>query len=103
MGKLLTHTTEAHSKGDNLGNSLVVQRLGLGTSTAGGTGSIPGWGTKISQAKIPQAMWGAVKEKKGDNLNEEKIGHQNGHIMKQIILNMGIIFSPYNYDHIPDL
>ena len=34
------------------GNSLAVQWLGLHTSTAGGTGSIPGWGTKI-----PQAAW----------------------------------------------
>ena len=32
------------------GNSLVVQRLGLHASTAGGPGSIPGWGTKILQA-----------------------------------------------------
>ena len=29
------------------GNSLVVQLLGLHTSTAGGTGSIPGQGSKI--------------------------------------------------------
>ena len=32
------------------GNSLVVQRLGLHASTAAGTGSIPGWVTKILQA-----------------------------------------------------
>ena len=32
------------------GNSLVVQWLGLHASTAGGPGSIPGWGTKILQA-----------------------------------------------------
>ena len=32
------------------GNSLEVQRLGLSTSTAGGSGLIPGWGTKILQA-----------------------------------------------------
>ena len=30
--------------------SLVVQWLRLCTSTAGGMGSIPGWGTKIPQA-----------------------------------------------------
>ena len=35
---------------EHSGNSLVVQWLGLGASTAGGLGSIPGWGTKISQA-----------------------------------------------------
>ena len=34
------------------GNSLVVQWLGLCTFTAGGTGSIPDWETKI-----PQAAW----------------------------------------------
>ena len=33
-----------------LGNSLVVKSLGLHASTAGGMGSIPGWGTKILQA-----------------------------------------------------
>ena len=32
------------------GNSLAVQWLGLGAFTAGGPGSIPGQGTKISQA-----------------------------------------------------
>ena len=32
------------------GNSLVVQRLGLGAFTARGRGSIPGRGTKILQA-----------------------------------------------------
>ena len=31
-------------------NSLVVKWLGLCASTAGGPVSIPGWGTKISQA-----------------------------------------------------
>ena len=31
--------------------SLVVQWLGLHASTAGGTGSIPGWGTKILHAE----------------------------------------------------
>ena len=33
-----------------IGNSLAVQWLGLRASTAGGMGSIPGWGTKIPQA-----------------------------------------------------
>ena len=32
------------------GNSVVVQWLRIHASTAGGTGSIPGWGTKISHA-----------------------------------------------------
>ena len=35
-----------------MGNSLVVQWLGLSTFTAEGLGSIPGQGTKI-----PQAAW----------------------------------------------
>ena len=42
-----------------LGNSLVVQWLGLCAFTAEGAGSIPGWGTKI-----PQATRCAVKKKK---------------------------------------
>ena len=33
-----------------VGTSLVVQWLGLHASTAGGQGSIPGWGTKIPHA-----------------------------------------------------
>ena len=36
---------------ENLGNSLVVQWLGLHTFTAEGRGSVPGWGTKIPQAE----------------------------------------------------
>ena len=34
---------------NKLGDFLVIQRLGLCVSIAGGTGSIPGWGTKILQ------------------------------------------------------
>ena len=34
----------------NMGNSLVVHWLVLCASTAGGTGSIPGWETKIPHA-----------------------------------------------------
>ena len=40
-------------------DSLAVQWLGLRTSTAGGTGSIPGWGTKIplgTTRKIPLSI-----------------------------------------------
>ena len=33
-----------------MGNSLAVQWLGLSAFTAEGSGSIPGWGTKILQA-----------------------------------------------------
>ena len=42
-----------------LGNSLVVQWLGLHALTAEGPGSIPGRGTKI-----PQATWYGQKKKK---------------------------------------
>ena len=41
------------------GNSLAVQCLGLSAFTAVTPGSIPGQGTKISQA-----MWGGQKKKK---------------------------------------
>ena len=34
-----------------MGNSLVVQWLGLGALAAVGLGLIPGWGTKILQAE----------------------------------------------------
>ena len=46
-------------------NSLVVQWLGLRASTAGGTGSIPGQGTKT---KILQAMHGIAKKNNNKNL-----------------------------------
>ena len=39
-----------------LGNSLVVQWLGLCVFTAKGPGSIPGQGTKIPQAMQPSQM-----------------------------------------------
>ena len=42
-----------------LGSSLGFQWLGLCVSTAGGMGSIPGWGMKI-----PQTMWHGQKKKK---------------------------------------
>ena len=42
-----------------LGNSLVVQWLGLHAFTAEGVGLIPGWGTKI-----PQAAWCGQRKKK---------------------------------------
>ena len=43
-----------------VGNSLVVQWLGLTLPTAGVTGSVPGWGTKIP----PAAHHGQEKEQK---------------------------------------
>lgn len=41
------------------GTSLVVRWLALWAATVGGTGSFPGWGTKI-----PQGVHAAKKEKK---------------------------------------
>ena len=35
-----------------MGSSLVAQLLGLGAFTAGGPGSIPGWGSKIPQGTL---------------------------------------------------
>ena len=48
------------SQGDRLGNSSVVQWLGIHASTAGGPGLIPGRGTKL-----PQATWYAPLQRKG--------------------------------------
>ena len=48
------------------GNSLVVQWLGLGGLTAEGPGSIPGRGTKISQA----TQHGQKKKKKKDKMSK---------------------------------
>ena len=47
-----------------IGTSLAVQWLRLCTSTAGGTGSIPGQGTKI-----PHAMQCNQKKEKGAMIN----------------------------------
>ena len=41
-------------KKNKTGNSLVVQWLELSTFTAGGVGSIPGWGAGIPQASQPK-------------------------------------------------
>ena len=46
LGKLDSHM----QKNEIGGNSLAVQWLGLRASTARGSGSIPGWETKIPQA-----------------------------------------------------
>ena len=49
------------------GTSLVVQGLGLCNSNAGGTGSIPGQGTKI-----PQATYSQKKKKKRKRKRKRK-------------------------------
>ena len=46
--------TENDSKRSLGGTSLAVQWLRFGASTAGGMGSIPGWGTKIPHAPQPK-------------------------------------------------
>lgn len=48
LGRWISHLL----KTDPLGNSLGVQRLGLGTSIAEGTSSIPGGGTQTLQEKV---------------------------------------------------
>ena len=53
---------------DFLGTSLVVQGLRLCTSNVGGTGSVPGRGTKI-----PHAMWHSQKKIKTKQTNKTKI------------------------------
>ena len=53
-----------------LGTSLAVQWLRLHTATAGGTGSIPDWGTKILHA-IPH---GAADNNNNNNLLEGYLG-----------------------------
>ena len=48
-----------------MGNALVVQGLRLCVSTAGGTGSIPGPGTKILHAR-----WYSQKKKRWERLEK---------------------------------
>ena len=50
MGVGILITDKVDFKTKSTGTSLVVQWLRLHESTAGGVGSIPGWGTKISHA-----------------------------------------------------
>ena len=58
-------TGVCHDKAELFGNSLPVQWLVLHTSTAGGMGSIPGWGTKTHMS------CGAAKKKKKAELFEK--------------------------------
>ena len=64
LGKLCT----ALMKEITLGTSLAVQWLGLCTSTTGGTGSIPGLGTKIPHALRHGRREKKKKKKEGNHL-----------------------------------
>ena len=50
-----------------LGTSLAIQWLRLRASTEGGTGLIPGWGTKIPHAM--RAVWPKQTNKQQTNKN----------------------------------
>ena len=60
-------STECDLRNYSLGNSLVVQWLGLCTFTAEGPGSIPGQGAKIPQAKKKKEK----KRKRNHSLNSD--------------------------------
>ena len=72
-------------KGQFTGNSLEVQWLELGTFTAKGPGSIPGWGTKV-----PQAVQHGQK-----NINKQKDNSQNGRKYMQIIYLIRDLYPKY--------
>ena len=57
------------------GNSLMVQWLGLSVSTAGGTGSISGRGTKISQCAMPPIK--KKEERRKGNEEKDRRGRKN--------------------------
>ena len=53
----------------------MVQWLGLHASTTGGTGSLPGWGTKVPHATLrgQKKVVGAAKEEKGAGWPRERM------------------------------
>ena len=55
------------------GNSLVIQWLGFHASTAGGIGSVPGWGTKIPQCPVAQSK---IKIKQTGGYNKKEADSQ---------------------------
>ena len=57
--RLLQNAKKCHWKRATRGTSLVVEWLSLYASTAGGTGWIPVWGTKI-----PHAAWYSQKQQR---------------------------------------
>ena len=61
--KIASELKKCHYKRATRGTSLVVQWLSLHASTAGGTGWIPVWGTKI-----PHAAWCSQKQQRAPKL-----------------------------------
>ena len=53
--------SEVKKKGQG-GTSLVVRWLRIYLAMWGDTGSIPGWGTKISHALEPLSLWATTEE-----------------------------------------
>ena len=74
----LAHSAEIQETG--LGNSLAVQWLGLRASTAGGTGLMPGWGTKILDAMLQ----GQKKKRKRVYPTDDfpGLGKQSSHVLQ---------------------
>ena len=64
-----------------IGTSLAVQWLGLCASTAGGAGSIPGWGTKI-----PHAVWYGQNKKEKPKCNKNS---KRTYIKQRVNINTG--------------
>ena len=60
-----------------MGNSLALQWLGLGAFTAVCLGSIPGWGTKISQAT---------------RCSQKKKEYMNAHVKQKLVEQRGYYF-----------
>ena len=68
-------------------SSLVVQWLGLLTSTAGGTGSIPGLGTKIQQhdQKKKKDLWVVLKSEWSEDHRAVKAGASSFYFLVTVI------------------
>ena len=74
-----------------VGTSLAVQWLSLRTSTAGGTGSIPSWGTKI-----PRVVQCGQKKKKSKIVISTGSSHYSKFLrVCAVILTMGLSEAPY--------
>ena len=74
-----------------VGNSVAVQWLGLGASTAGGTGSIPGQGTRI-----PQAAWWRGQKKKKKEVPGKGVVQEVGPVPWEVLNLQGpLIYRPF--------